>query len=246
MNQPTITSLGNGTCALGVVMSDGQGRNNNGHFVAANTSMAYTVDCNTLAIKDKQSAVSPFQRHSVITNSLFGNQGQTFIGSLGCSSTGAGGAGLQLIGVDSNGVMTVDKINNLMPVMWQCDTAWLSYKGLRNPNDQGRDFLHTMGSIANPGFQNPKGWMPEVSHFAITLVPAVKDAMAIRNSLFMSFVPIAWDKDVQVSMGAAVDVASIPAGPSPTLGAQAPVVGAGDPTINGPNSGGTTSSGGGL
>lgn len=235
MNQPTITALGNGNCALGVVMSDGSGRSRNGHFLAANTSMAYTIDCNTLQVKNTQVGVAPFQRHSIITQSLFGNQGQTFIGSLGCSSTGAGGAGLQLIGVDSNGMMSVDKVNNLMPVMWQCDTAWLSYKGLRNPRDQGRDFLHTMGSIPNPGFKDPKGWMPEVSHFAVSLVPAVHDPQADRNSLYMSFVPIAWDKNVTVVMSGAVDVSAIPAGPSQTVGSgnNNPVVGSGDPTVNG-------------
>jgi MYXO-CTERM domain-containing protein len=254
MNQPTITALGNGLCALGFQMSDGSGRNQNGHFLSANTSMAYTIDCNTLEIKNQQTGVAPFQRHAVITQSLFGNQGQTFIGSLGCSSTGAGGAGLQLVGVDSNGMMSVDKVNNMMPVMWQCDTAWLSYKGLRNPRDQGRDFLHTVGSIPNPGFQDPKGWMPEVSHFAVTLVPAVQNPQADRNSLYMSFVPIAWDKSVTVVMSGAVDVSQIPAGPSPTVGSggggsNSPVVGGSDPTVNGSagagiGSGGNSTGGG--
>jgi hypothetical protein len=246
MNQPSVTYLGNGTCALGVQMSDGSGRNRNGHFLSANTSMAYTIDCNTLQIKNTQTGVAPFQRHAIITQSLFGNQGQTFIGSLGCSSTGAGGAGLQLISVDQNGMMSVDKINNMLPVMWQCDTAWLSYKGLRNPRDQGRDFLHTIGSIPNPGFQDPKGWMPEVSHFAVTLVPAVHDPQATRNSLYASFVPIAWDKNVTVVMSGAVDVSEIPAGPSPVLGGSnpsgSPVVGGGDPNVNG-NAGVTTGGG---
>lgn len=247
MNQPTITALGNGICGLGIVMSDGQGRNRNGHFLGSNTSMAYTVDCNTLEIKNTQSAVAPFQRHATITSSVFGNQGQTFMGSLGCSSTGAGGAGLQLIAVDSNGMMSVDKVNNVMPVMWQCDTAWLSYKGLRNPRNQGRDFLHTLGNVANPGFQDPKGWMPEVSHFAVSLVPAVHDSTAIRNSLYMSFAPIAWDKNVTVSMGEAVDVSQIPAGPSPATGggnggSGGAVLGGGDPNVNG---GAAAGSGGG-
>ncbi len=246
MNQPTITNLGNGICGLGIVMSDGQGRNRNGHFLGSNTSMAYTVDCNTLAIKNTQTAVAPFQRHATMTSSLFGNQGQTFMGSLGCSSTGAGGAGLQLISVDSNGMMSVDKQNNLMPVMWQCDTAWLSYKGLRNPRDQGRDFLHTLGTVPNPGFGDPKGWMPEVSHFAVSLVPAVHDTTAIRNSLYMSFAPIAWDKSVTVSMGEAVDVASIPTGASPVVGGTKPVVGGGDPNVNGTaGTGGNVAAGGG-
>jgi hypothetical protein len=234
MNQPTIAPLGNGLCALGAVMSDGQGRNNNGHFKGSNTSMAYTIDCNTLEIKDTQTAVAPFQRHSVLTNTLYGSQGQTFIGSLGCSSTSAGGAGLQLIGIDSVGKMTVDKVNNLLPVMWQCDTAWLSYKGLRNPNNQGRDFLHTLGSVPNPGYQNPNGWMPEVSHFAVSLVPAPLDGNATRNSVFASFVPIAWDPAVQVIMGTTVDVSQIPPGPSPTVGGSTtPTVGGTDPTVNG-------------
>jgi MYXO-CTERM domain-containing protein len=238
MNQPTITYLGNNICGLGVVMSDGQGRNKNGHFLGSNTSMAYTVDCSSLEIKNTQTAVAPFQRHATMSSSVFGNQGQKFMTSMGCSSTGAGAAGLQLIGVDSNGTMTVDKENNMLPVMWQCDTAWLSYKGLRNPNDQGRDFLHTLGGVVNPGFQDPKGWMPEVSNFAISLVPAVHDASATRNSLYMSFIPIAWDKSVQVSMGGAVDVSQIPAGPSPTVGSGAPVVGGSDPTVNGAGAGG--------
>jgi len=229
MNQPTIASLGNGLCALGVINSDGQGRNRNGHFQGTNVSMAYTIDCSTLQIKNTQTAVAPFQRHATLTDTLFGNQGQTFVGALGCSSTGAGGAGLQLIGVDQNGMMTVDKVNNLMPVMWSCDTAWLSYKGLRNPRNQGRDFIHTLGSVPNPGFQDPKGWMPEVSHFAISLVPAPVNANSQypRNSVYASFIPIAWDKSVQVSMGAAVDVSQIPAGPSPTAPNGAPTIGGG-------------------
>lgn len=233
MNQPTITYLGNNLCGLGVVMSDGEGRNRNGHFLGANTSMAHVIDCTTLSIKNTQTAVAPFQRHATMSSSLFGNQGNTYMASLGCSSTGAGGAGLQLISVDTNGMMTVDKANNMLPVMWQCDTAWLSYKGLRNPRDQGRDFFHVVGNIANPGFADPKGWMPEVSHFAISLVGAVKDASATRNSLYASFIPIAWDKNVQVSMGAALDVGSIPAGPSPTIGGSVPVVGGSDPNVNG-------------
>ena len=244
MNQPSLTFLGNGTCALGYQMSDGSGRNQNGHFLSANTSKAATIDCSTLAIKNTQTAIAPFQRHATMASSTFGNQGQRFITSMGCSSTGAGGAGIQLIGVDANGMMTVDKENNMLPVMWQCDTAWLSYKGLRNPRDQGRDFLHTLGDVPNPGYGDPKGWMPEVSNFAIALVPAVHDASAIRNSLYMSVIPIAWDKSVQVSMGAAVDVSQIPSGPSPEVDAPgAPVVGNGDPSVNGNQPGSSSGTG---
>jgi MYXO-CTERM domain-containing protein len=68
----------------------------------------------------------------------------------------------------------------------------------------------------------------------------------------MSVIPIAWDKSVQVSMGAAVDISQIPPGPSPVIDTPgAPVVGNGDSTVNGnqPGSGsgtgtGTTTGGG--
>ena len=87
IDQPTITNLGNGICGLGIVMSDGQGRNRNGHFLGSNTSITYTVDCNTLGNRGaEQTAVAPFQRHTTMTSSLFGDQGQTFMGSLGCST----------------------------------------------------------------------------------------------------------------------------------------------------------------
>jgi MYXO-CTERM domain-containing protein len=243
MNQPSLTFLGNGTCGLGAQMSTGDGRNQNGHFLASNTSMAYTIDCSALTIKNTATAVAPFQRHATMSSSVFGNQGQKFMASMGCSSTGAGGAGIQLIGVDANGMMTVDKENNMLPVMWQCDTAWLSYKGLRNPRDQGRDFLHTLGDVPNPGYGLSNGWMPEVSNFAISLVGAVHDSTATRNSLYASFIPIAWDKSVQVSMGAAVDVSQIPSGPSPQVDTPgAPVVGNGDPTVNGNQPGSSSGS----
>ena len=118
-------------------------------------------------------------------------------------------------------------------------------QGPAQPADQGRDFLQTLGNVPNPGFQDPKGWMPEVSNFAVSLVPAVKESTSIRNSLYMSFAPIAWDKSVTVSMGEAVDVSQIPTGPSPTTGGGTPVVGGSDPNVNGTaGTGGNVSTGG--
>ena len=87
--------------------------------------------------------------------------------------------------------------------------------------------------------------MPEVSHFAVSLVPAVHNTTAIRNSLYMSFAPIAWDKSVTVSMGEAVDVTRIPTGASPVVGGTKPVVGGGDPNVNGTAGTGGNAGGGG-
>jgi hypothetical protein len=223
MNQPTLAAMSPNVLGLGVIMSNGAGRNNNRH--GTNSSMMLTLDATTLAVLDKTdpatNPIAPFQRHSRLISALHQDSGQTFAAFMGCSSTGAGGAGLQMVALDTAGkIQQLDRQAGLLPVASNCDTAYLSNRGLRNPNDQGRDFVRHIGNVVNPGFNNPRGWMPEVSHFTIATVPAVdpkasQDPQA-RNSLYMSFVPSAWAKGLQVAMSGVVDVGQIPAGASPT------------------------------
>ncbi len=239
MNQATIAPLGNGQCALGVVQSNGAGRNNNRG--GTNVSLLYQVDCKTLKVLSQTMptmGVAPFQRHAALITSQYGNQGQTFVGHLGCSSTGGGAAAIQMVGVDQvKGIQMLDSTarqSQLLPVSWSCDSAWLSNKGLRNPNDQGRDFIRAISGVANPGYQVPGGWMPEASSFLVTSVPFVRGQAngggggggdgggakytndggteLQRNSLHLSFLPVAWDPKVQVVMSASVDANQVSPG----------------------------------
>jgi hypothetical protein len=255
MNQVTMAYLGNGLCALGVSESNGAGKNNDRG--GSNLTHAYTVNCKTLAVVDNtepSQPVAPWQRHSTLLTTEFGNQGQIFAAHIGCSETGAGSAAVQMVPVDGTGkIGTLDKAAQLLPISWACDSALLSNKGLRNPNDQGRDFISALPGVTNPGYQVPGGWMPEAKSFLVTAVPFVHglnqatmssgtgtgmgngtggggggggnggggggggnnpNEVLSRNSLHLSFLPIAWDPAVQVVMSAAVDVLQVPAGPS--------------------------------
>jgi MYXO-CTERM domain-containing protein len=250
MNQATLAFLGNGLCALGVSESNGAGKNTNRG--GSNITHAYTINCKTLAVvssTDPMTPVAPWQRHSTLLTTEFGNQGQIFSAHIGCSETGAGSAAVQMVPVDATGkIGALDKAAQLLPISWACDSAMLSNKGLRNPNDQGRDFIKALPNVANPGYQVPGGWMPEAKSFLVTAVPFVEglnsptmsssngtgsgsgkggggggggggnnsnpNEVLTRNSLHLSFLPIAWDPAVQVVMSAAVDVLQVPAGPS--------------------------------
>jgi MYXO-CTERM domain-containing protein len=242
MNQASVAYLGSGQCALGVVQSDGAGRNNNRG--GTNVSLLYQIDCKTLKVLGQTSptmGVAPFQRHAELITSIYSNAGLTYVGHVGCSSTGAGSAGAQMVAVDPvKGIAALDSTtrqNQLLPVSWGCDSAWLANKGLRNPNDQGRDFIRAIGNVKNPGYQIQGGWMPEASNFMVVTVPMVRmhDKSTLsgdagspqyagngpdggpgkeyqRNSLHLSFVPVAWDPKVQVVMSGAVDSANVSPG----------------------------------
>src|SRR5215472_2005926 len=177
MNQASLALLPNGQCALGVVQSNGAGRNNNRG--GANYSLLYQIDCKTLSVvskTDPTTPVAPWQRHATLITSLYGSAGATFVGHIGCSSTGSGSAGVQMVNVDpAKGIAAIDKQSMLLPVSWACDSAWLANKGLRNPNDQGREFINALGSVPNPAYQVQGGWMPEASHFLISTVPFVRN-----------------------------------------------------------------------
>jgi hypothetical protein len=241
MNQATVAYLGNNTCAVGAVMSDGGGKRTSRK--GSNASMVYSVACDTLAVLDKTdpitNAVAPFQRHAQITSSIFGGDGVSHVASLGCSSTGSGNAGMQMVSIGAGGKIAFDKATGLLPVAPLCDTTYLANLGLRNPMVQGRDFIRHVGGVPNPGFGNPNGWMPEVSHFTVAAIPAVDPQHAktanARNSLYLSFIPVGYQKGLSVTVGGTKPVDQIPTGPSP---------GASDPTNTPPNVGGGGPSGG--
>ncbi len=253
MNQATVAYMGNNVVAVGAGMSDGAGRDNN--RLGANTSMLLTIDATSLAVIDQTNpatdAVAPFQRHAQLVSTMWADTGATSVASIGCSSTGSGGAGLQMVQLSAAGmIQPMDKQGGLLPVATQCDTAYLANAGLRNPRDQGRDFIRHIGSVANPSFNQPHGWMPEVSHFAVAMIPAVDPSKSndpqARNSLYMSFIPTAWMQGIQVTMSGVVNVSSIPTGPSPTSGTTGGTgtgTGTGTGAGTGSGSGDTTGSG---
>jgi MYXO-CTERM domain-containing protein len=241
MNQATVAYLGNNTCAVGAVMSDGGGKTRGRK--GGSTSMVYSIACDTLAVLDRTDPiakpVAPFQRHAQITSSVFGADGVGHVAAIGCSSTGSGNAGLQMVSFDAAGKIAFDKQAGLLPVAPLCDTTYLANLGLRNPMVQGRDFIRHVGGVKNPGFGDPKGWMPEVSHFTVAAIPAVdpQDAKspAAKNSLYLSFIPVGYKKGVTVTVGGTKPVDQIPTGPSP---------GTSDPSDTPPNAGGPNGSGG--
>jgi MYXO-CTERM domain-containing protein len=179
-NQVTISPLGGDVAAMGVVISNGAGRNNN--RLGNQLSQAFTMDQKTLAILSSSSATqgtAPFDRHSTLLTTLHGSAGETTIAHLGCSTSGSGGAGLQIVHVGTASAISpaIDRVNELLPVSWACDAAKLANAGLRNPTDQGRDFINAIGNVPNPGYLVPGGWMPEASHFTIVAVPMARNAL---------------------------------------------------------------------
>ena len=236
--QPTITYLGNNTCGLGIVMSDGQGRNKNGHFQGTNTSMAYTIDCNALSIKNTQTGVAPFQRHATMSSSVFGNQGRRSWPRWAARDRrrrGGPAAHRRRLERDDVGRQAEQHAPRHVAVRHRVAVV----QGPAQPEQPGPRLPPHARRRGQPGLPGPEGLDAGGLELRRLAGPRGVNSTAIRNSLFMSFIPIAWDKSVQVTMGGAVDVSQIPAGPSPVVGegSGAPVVGGGDPNVNGDQSG---------
>lgn len=224
--QPNVAFLGEGIVGITWAKSANArgGRNNgNGHTGGENLSMLTTLkvsanDADAFQQLDEISRVAPYQRHARGFGTYYGaGDGSPAVAVLAGSSTGTGKGLMQILPVDS----TTGKVGAMDPfklyeVSSYSDVANLPARGKRNPQDQGAGFVNAFGGVANPGYQKPMGFMPEVKTFTISAMPGYADIQTDdRDSLFLSLVPSTWDPAMQTVPGPVTDANEIQPGPSP-------------------------------
>ncbi len=191
---------------------NGHGNNN------ANLSHVALVRFSTTSMEvvDTLDRAAPFQRHSEAFALNYGPVGKEGpgVGVIAASSTGMGKALMQVIPVDT----TAEKLGQIDPMkMYEVasygDVAALPARAKRNPNNQGRGFIHGLYGLQNPGYQKANGFMPEVKTFSLSAVAGYNNPTTDnRDSLFFSLVPATWDPQYATVPGSAGNVAP---GPSP-------------------------------
>jgi hypothetical protein len=69
------------------------------------------------------------------------------------------------------------------------DSGYLANIYGNNPNNQGRDFVTCIGSVENPGYGLPTGWMNETKTLFVSASYGKMTQGDYKNSLFISFIP---------------------------------------------------------
>jgi MYXO-CTERM domain-containing protein len=137
--------------------------------------------------------------HPGFCGSSFGEDGAAraimLQGSIVGSTTGVGRAG----------VINYDAATNKLVLEQEfvysdsADSAWISKFYGQNPNNQGRNYMHCLGSVPNPGYKVVGGFMPEASQ--LMLVPSEgrymradgtpEDKLSLRINIIGAVVPAA-------------------------------------------------------
>ncbi len=234
--QPSLAYISKDVVALQWQKSDnaaarggGNNNNGNGHTGGENLSMLTSYKLADLSKVDEMEAVAPYQRHGRSFGTMYGaGEGAATVAMMGGSSTGTGKGLVQMVNVDSASgkIVAADRTKDLYNVSTYSDVAALQVRGKRNPNNQGCGFLNGLGGLANPGFGQATGFMPEVKTFTLAAVPGYKTAAAPgtpqttgqRESLYLSLIPATWDPTKQTAPGGVANSDNIPTGPSPTTG----------------------------
>jgi hypothetical protein len=200
MNQPWLAMLepaAAGTppkVALSVIASTGEGRNKNKKgasrldlYVLAPTD----AGSGQLALKENAGF---YQAHGTICGTKYGTAATRSLAIFEAPITGAGIASIKLAQLSAvaqsgsaNG-MQITLPATLAVSTGNSDSGYLSNQYGRNPNSQGRDFLHCIGDVPNPGFGAPNGFLPTVKSF-ISAPYSGRNPSEPKNALFLSLVP---------------------------------------------------------
>lgn len=195
--QPTIQSLGEGKFAVSIMESNGRGKNNNQK--GSNTAHLWTADINpgtnALTLRSEIVGASVHQTHSEICVGRAGVDGKTVVGVTSASPTGLGRGFMSIVHYDAANEATpfsYDKKADSWPLNWNADSGYLSNMYGDNPGKQGRDYMHCLGNVPNPGHGVQGGFMSDVKSFFIAAI-AGREPGKTKNSLFASLLPAETD-----------------------------------------------------
>jgi MYXO-CTERM domain-containing protein len=198
------------------VRNGGNNGNDNGHAGGKKIEAMVLIDKTTLApIGTPALGVGQYGRHgsSFITN--YGPNAEPAVAVISGSSTGTGGGFIQMYPLKVDGTLGVKDAAKVYQVSPFSDVANVQARGKRNPNNQARGFINGLGKVPNPGFAGADpakaatNFMPEVKEFSFSTVTGYSGAEAmgkgIKNSVWLSLVPAAWQEGITTVPGKPTD-----------------------------------------
>ena len=215
--EPTIAIVGD-KLAIGYQFSASVNRQRdgaNGHGGGSQVSMLGLFSQADLSpIGEPLANAAAYGRHSSMFATTYGPNAEPALAYIGGSSTGTKGAFAQLIPLKTDGSLGLKDSAKLHAVSTYSDVANVQARGKRNPNNQARGFINGMGKVPNPGFtadtaKAATNFMPEVKEFSFSTVTGYSGAPAlakgIKNSIWLSLVPAAWQEGITTVPGKPTD-----------------------------------------
>lgn len=191
------------------------GQNANGHAGGKKIDAAVLLSKTDLSVLGAPIlGVGQYGRHGSSFITGYGPNAEPALAVISGSSTGTGAGFIQMYPLKADGTLGVKDAAKAYQVSPFSDVANVQARGKRNPNNQARGFINGLGNVPNPGFTtDPEKakttFMPEVKQFSFSTVTGYTDAAAmargLKNSVWLSLVPAAWQEGIVTVPGKPTD-----------------------------------------
>jgi MYXO-CTERM domain-containing protein len=192
-NQATTVSLGAGRFALMAQQSDGNGKNsdikgqNHDHvWILEPTMQGPNVRAHT-------DGNAIYATHATLVTGHYGEAGDQVLGIFESSTTDSGPSAITFLHYDSASLSfkPVDTaLDQWIASIGPSDSGKLSNMYGNNPGTQGRNFLHGIGDVKNPGFGVDGGWMNDIETlFVLPYDGRVGTPDEPKNAGYVTFLP---------------------------------------------------------
>ena len=216
VSEPVMGILGDKLAiTYGLSSSVRQNNNGNGHAGGKKVDSAVLINQADLSVVGTPSlGVGQYGRHGSSFVTGYGPAAEPALAVISGSSTGTGGGFIQMYPLKADGTLGVKDIAKVYQVSPFSDVANVQARGKRNPNNQARGFINGLGNVPNPGFTTDAAlaavnFMPEVKQFSFSTVTGYSDAVAmgkgLKNSIWVSLVPAAWQPGITTVPGKPTD-----------------------------------------
>lgn len=192
-NQPTVSALEFGRFALEVLESNGAGRKDNEKGSNKAHLLVVQASPESLLINHQERDLQfSWQTHSSLCTGRYGVDGDMHMAVMGAPVTGVGQPKMNMVKYSSETGITVDPNAEWITAQYG-DSGYLANMNGANPGNQGRDFLHCIGDVPNPGYVEPGGdtkdrFMPDAKTLFVMPVAGKKPGEP-KNSMFLSLIP---------------------------------------------------------
>ena len=236
VSEPVIGLISNDKLAItyGLSAKVRDQNNGNGHAGGKKIDAAVLVGLADLAVVGQPAlGVGQYGRHGSSFVTGYGPNQEPALAVISGSSIGTSPGFIQMFPLGADGLLGVKDPGKVYQVSAFSDVANVQARGKRNPNNQARGFISGKGNVPNPGYTTDPGqaavnFMPEVKAFSFSTVTGYSgaDAMSLglKNSIWLSLVPAAWQDGLQTTPGTPTDKPGTNAdgtGPAPRTTTQA-------------------------
>lgn len=240
-NQATVVSLGAGRFALMAQKSNGLGKNTDQKGTNEDQIWILEPTMDGPNVRTHTYGNAIYSTHATLLTGHYGETGEQVFGIFESSTTDSGPAAITFLRYDAASLAfkPVDTaMDQWIASVGPSDSGKLSNMYGNNPGTQGRNFMHGIGDVKNPGFGVDGGWMSDVeTFFVLPYDGRIGTSDEPKNASYVTFLPGKTQAPVtpQPPTEAPPQGQQDPSVPPPPPAAQDPQAGAEPPVDNNPS-----------